>query len=1129
MRAARNGVAVLTFFWGQGEISVNRHISRTDVEQIDHTDDSGFTIEHGVPPSSAIAAALAGGLEASRHKHIIHITASERSADEIVGALRQFLPHAEIILLPSWDCLPYDRVWPTRANMGRRLRALCHMATKPDRARIAVMSIEASLQRVPPAQVIAGGFAILEVGQKFDRDDFRTRSEAFGYVVDERVDEPGEIAFRGDLMDIFPAGAEDPVRVVLGPDSCIRELKTYDPISQLSDQVRDSIAVGPASELMFKAGDHPELTAMRATSMEERLVALYGAMPSVFDSASSASISFLEGIDGQPLDKILDLIEDARRARQEAAGREKPLPEQFYLSREEWDASVRNRSTRLAVSAERVPKFFRLARPGYEIAEFVTRQTSAGARVVLTGDASELQRADRLLNRKLGRRAEEAVDLPQILSAARGSLLKAGFVLHEGFVDAQSGIAMVAAADLFGPALKADAGMAASILEPELRIGDVVVHEDHGLGVLAAVEQVDLAGQHQDVVRLEYHGGASLLVPVDDFGKIWRYGSEPEAVSLDRLNGEGWPKRREAALREIDRLAKRLVGLAEMRSSQPAEIIKPSRADLARFAAKFPYTETPDQAAAIRAVLDDLSSGRTMNRLVCGDVGFGKTEVALRACAAAALCGKQVAVIAPTTVLARQHYETFSRRFAGTGLQVAHLSRMVGAAKAKAAKEGLRSGQVTIVVGTQALASRSVTFANLGLLVIDEEHRFGVKLKLALRNMAPCLHTLSMSATPIPRTLQSALSGIQDVSVLNSPPAKRRPVRTILAAFDPASVRAALLREFHRGGQSFFVVPRIEDIGPVSDQLNRLVPELGVMTAHGEMKGRQLDEVMVGFADGDGDILLSTDIIESGLDVPRANTIIVWRPDRFGLAQLHQLRGRVGRGAMQAAAFLLTEPGVELADGTRARLSTMLALDRLGSGLAISQRDLDLRGAGDLFGEDQAGHMKLIGVGLYEHLLERAVSAAGEGADPNRQLANINVPAKRAFPESYVNEPTVRVGLYARLSRIRSDLDLDAFSEELEDRFGDMPGEVTVLLELTRLRIAASELGVGKVDVGPEAVAITLRNKPLASRWRDRKVLGLEYRNGRVIFRRIEPRVSGIDAVRLALDAIRAVQPKHEV
>ncbi|MBZ9799468.1 DEAD/DEAH box helicase [Mesorhizobium sp. ES1-4] len=1110
---------------------MNRPISRTEIiEQTDHpANDRDLPREQGVPPSAAIAAALADSLEDNPNKYIVHIAASERSAEDIAEALRQFLPGAENIFLPSWDCLPYDRVWPTRANMGKRLRALSEIASQPQGPRVVVLSIETTLQRVPPAPVIASGFTILEPGQKFDPDDFRTRAEAIGYGVDERVDEPGEIAFRGDLMDIFPAGADHPVRVVLGPDSCIRELRTYDPISQLSEQSRESITVGPASELIFETGNHPELAAMRATSMEERLVALYGSMPSFFDLASSGSVSLPEGLEGPPLDRFLDLIEDARRGRQEVAGPTKPLPEQFYLSREEWDAAVRKRCrTSPTVSSTRVPKFYRQARSRDQFAEFVQRQTRSGVRVVFTGEAPELQRADRLLDRKLGRRMEAAADWPQIRSAASGSLLKAEFVIDEGFADERSCIAMVAATDLFGPALKANAGAATSMLEPELRIGDVVVHEDHGLAALVAVEQVDLAGQQQDVVRLEYHGGASLLVPIDEFGRIWRYGSDPDAVPLDRLNSDGWLSRRKAALRDIDRIAKRLVSLAKARSSQPAEIIKPSRADLARFAAKFPYTETPDQAAAICEVLDDLSSGKTMKRLVCGDVGFGKTEVALRACAAAALCGKQVAVITPTTVLARQHYETFSRRFADTGLEVAHLSRMVGVAEARTVKERLRSGQVAVVVGTQALAAKSVTFANLGLLVVDEEHRFGVKLKRALRNMASRLHTLSMSATPIPRTLQSAMSGIQEVSVLNSPPAKRRPVRTILAPFDPASVRAALLREFRRGGQSFLVVPRIEDIDPVRQQLNRLVPELAVKTAHGEMKGGQLDEIMVGFADGDGDVLLSTNIIESGLDVPRANTILIWRADRFGLAQLHQLRGRVGRGAVQAIAFLLTEPGVELAEGTRARLSTMIALDRLGSGLAISQRDLDLRGAGDLFGEDQAGHMKLIGAGLYQHLLKRAVSMAGGGADPDRQLADINGTGNGTFPESYVSEPTVRVGLYARLSRMTSETDLDAFGEELEDRFGEMPAEVADLLEFTRLRIAAAEQGISKIDVGPEAIAITFGKKPVGSEWRFENAPRFEFRHGRLIFRSAtQPRGSDIGAVRSVLGALRAAQPSR--
>ncbi|MER9951705.1 DEAD/DEAH box helicase [Mesorhizobium sp. M0047] len=1086
--------------------------------------------DDGSPPAAAVAAALVSVLENKGIEDLLHIAGSNREAEDVAQALRQFLPQAEILLLPSWDCLPYDKVWPTRDNMGRRLRVLHAITQASKLRRITVTSIESALQRVPPPLAIARAFTTLQVGQTLDRELFKTTAERIGYVVDDRVDEPGEIALRGDLIDVFPAGDVSPVRIVLDAQTSISELKTYDPISQRSERSHDLVLLGPASELIFQAGNHPEVAAMRTTSMEERLVSLYGSLPSLFDVAWGASISFLAGLEGSPLARILDLVEDASRARREIAGSAKPLPDQFYLSRDDWKEAVRNRQClRLSAATARTPKFFQASRSGHEFAEYVKTQTSSGVSVVVTGRASELQRADKLLVRKLGRRMEKVADWAQIRSAAGGSLLKAEFNIEEGFADPKSRLAVIAAADIFGPVLRAQGNSPQSVLDPELRIGDVVVHEEHGLGVLAAVEQVDLAGQRQDIVRLEYRDGASLLVPVSDFCRIWRYGSDPGAVPLDRLDGDGWSKRHRAAFLEIGRLGRRLVALSNARSNEPAEIIRPPRADLARFAARFPYAETPDQAEAIRAVLDDLSSGRTMNRLICGDVGFGKTEIALRACAAVALSGKQVAVVTPTTVLARQHYETFSRRFAGTGLQVAHLSRVVGASEARKVKEGLRDGRIAVVVATHAVAAKGVTFADLGLLVIDEEHRFGVKLKQALRNLAPRLHTLSMSATPIPRTLQSAMAGIQEVSVLNTPPARRRPVRTMLAPFDAGSARAALLREYRRSGQSFFVVPRIEDIEPIAHLLDSLVPELTVKTAHGKMKVRVLDEIVVRFADGDGDVLLSTDIVESGLDVPRANTIVIWRADRFGLAQLHQLRGRVGRGRVQGVAFLLTEPDAVLADETRARLSTMLALDRLGSGLSISQRDLDLRGAGDIFGEEQVGHMKLIGAGLYLHLLERAVSRAAGAPNPDKQLAEINVQVTAAFSESYVPEPAVRLSLYTRLCRMSSEADISAFADELEDRFGTMPGEVATLLKLTALRIAAAEMGVSKVDVGPESIAMSFRTKSTASQWRGIKAAeGFGFRNGRLIFRRSQSAAPELGAVRSALDALRSAKSSHD-
>lgn len=1073
------------------------------------------------PPAGAVAAALY--LESERHNDLIHIACSERGADEIAQALTRFLPRTDILLLPPWDCLPYDRVWPTRETMGQRLAVLNAIANPPGRPRITVTSVEAAVQRVPPRHVISPAFTTLELGKTLGLKAFQESLQRFGYFLDDRVDEPGEFALRGSIIDIFPAGDSLPLRIVLDPRQSIAELKTYDPVSQLSEQSLTRALIGPASELILGAGDDVEAGDVRPVPIEERLVSIYGEMPTLFDTAPGATVSLQSGVDFLPLNRTLQIIEDARLAKQETSKAAKPCAEKFYLSREGWIEALRGRKcVRVTARGGRVPRFFRGARPGYEFTEFVKTQQSSGATVLITGQTAELERAGRLLERKFTTRAARVTDWTQVLAAPTGCLLEAEFDLDEGFVAPQSNIVVIATADIFGSVSKTVARPDPGMLEAELQIGDAVVHEGHGLGKLAAIERTDLAGQGQDVVRLEYRDGASLLVPVDEFGRIWRYGSEPDSVRMDRLDGDDWSKRQQSVMREIKKLAKRLVARARARSEQPAEIIKPKRADLARFNARFPHRETRDQTKAIAAVLQDLSSGKAMNRLICGDVGFGKTEVALRACAAAALCGKQVAVVAPTTVLARQHFETFRGRFAEMGIQVAHLSRVVGAAEAAKVKEGLRSGAIRIVVGTQAILSKSVAIANLGLLVIDEEHRFGVKMKQALRDLAPGIHTLTMSATPIPRTLQSALSGVQDVSTLRTPPAKRRPIRTLLAPFDATSVRSAVLREYRRGGQTFFVVPRIEDIEPIAEKLNRLVPTLSVKTAHGEMNGSELDDIVVSFAAGEGEVLVSTDIIESGLDVPRANTIIIWRPDLFGLAQLHQLRGRVGRGRTQGIAFLLTEPGRDLPEGTKARLATLVALDRLGSGLAISQRDLDLRGAGDLFGEEQAGHVKLIGAALYEQMLKRALAIAGGRPDPDKQIAEISINSKGSFPNDYVPDASVRLSLYARLSRIRSQADLDAFRDELEDRFGAIPGEVKILVDLADLRICAAELGVSKIDVGPEAIAVAFRAKAAAALWRDRKVpRGCQLRGGRLICKRsLLPMSSQTQAIRVMLDML---------
>jgi transcription-repair coupling factor (superfamily II helicase) len=502
-------------------------------------------------------------------------------------------------------------------------------------------------------------------------------------------------------------------------------------------------------------------------------------------------------------------------------------------------------------------------------------------------------------------------------------------------------------------------------------------------------------------------------------------------------------------------------------------VLEPDVAAYERFAAGFPFTETTDQARAITAVRADLASGKPMDRLVIGDVGYGKTEVALRAAAVAALAGAQVAITAPTTVLVRQHLETFTKRFAGTGVEVAGLSRLSSAADKKRVKAGLADGSIGVVIGTGAVATAD--YKNLALTVIDEEQRFGAADKAKLRALGgDATHVLSLSATPIPRTLQTALVGLQQLSIIATPPARRQPIRTAIAEWDEVTVRTALRREKGRGGQSFVVVSRIEDMAPVAERLGKLAPELTMVEAHGKMPVGDIDTAMVAFAAGEGDVLLATNIIEAGLDVPRANTMIVWRADRFGLSQLHQLRGRVGRGSRRGQVLLLTDPDHPIADATVKRLKTLEAFDRLGAGFAIAARDLDMRGAGDLIGDEQAGHMKLIGVDLYQFLLEAGLRAA-RGEPVDRWTPQLNLGVEGRWPEEWVPEVETRITLYARLARVADAGELDAFVAEVEDRFGPPPPEARALLEIAAVRLAAAAARIARIDAGPAAIALTPR------------------------------------------------------
>jgi transcription-repair coupling factor (superfamily II helicase) len=1005
---------------------------------------------------------------------LVYVASSERRAEEIARALRRFANDVEVLVLPAWDCLPYDRASPSREVMGHRMAVLAALGAAASGPRVLIASAEAVLQRTPPDRVLKAGFFDMRVGEKLDRDALQTFAASTGYVVDDRIDEPGEIAVLGAVVDIFPAASDAPVRIALDEADNVVEIRRYDPLTQRSEDPLESVSIGPASELILPAGAEA-----REIGAEHRAPEVYGKMATVLERLPQAALALDSKAEARAEDFLEQVTEayEARRSLGEAGARLVP-PDGLYLTLRAYRGAMAKRS-RVALDpaqVEPVPKFALERNPGRAFSDYVSAALQRGRRVLLTGLVHELRPMARALKRGLDATPESAADWAALGNAAPGALLALEGDIDAGFEDIAANLVVIAASDVLGGRVAQRGGAASPsslITDPDLRVGDVVIHEDHGLGVLTALERVDVDGNARDALRLEYHGGANLLAPIEEFGRIWRYGAEREAVSLDRLHTDAWSKRRAELSADIDRTADHLVAVARERGAAQGIVVAPPKAGYARLAARFPYPETPDQSAAIEAVLADMGSGRVMNRLVCGDVGFGKTEVALRAAAAAALCGLQVALIAPTTVLARQHFESVRRRFAGTDIKVARLSRLVSPKEAQAVKQGLADGSVGIVVGTHALAAADVAFQHLGLLIVDEEQRFGAKLKARLRDLAPSAHLLTLTATPIPRTLQLAMVGVEDVSLIATPPARRRPIRTFLAPYDPATVRTALLREHRRGGQSFVVAPRIEDIEGLAEELRRLVPELTTRVAHGDLPPDAVDEVMVGFAAGDGDVLLATNIIESGLDVPRANTMLVTRADLFGLAQLHQLRGRVGRGRTQGVAYLFHAAEGDLPEATRARLSTLEAFDRLGSGLAISARDLELRGAGDLVGEEQAGHVKLIGTALYQRLLSRAVRVAkGEVAGPE-WTPQLNVGVTGAVPEAYVPDATIRINLYARLARLSAEEDVDAFGEELEDRFGPLPDETRMLLALARLQTAALAVGVARIDAGPKAIALT--------------------------------------------------------
>jgi transcription-repair coupling factor (superfamily II helicase) len=618
-----------------------------------------------------------------------------------------------------------------------------------------------------------------------------------------------------------------------------------------------------------------------------------------------------------------------------------------------------------------------------------------------------------------------------------------------------------------------------------LHEGDLVVHAEHGIGRYQGLETLRVDGALHDCLRLEYAGGDKLYLPVENIDVLSRYGSEDMGVQLDRLGAVAWQARKARVKERIREIADKLIAIAAERELKPGETLTPPSGAYDEFCTRFPYPETDDQLRAIDETLEDLGEGRPMDRLICGDVGFGKTEVALRAAFVTALHGIQVAVVVPTTLLCRQHYRTFRERFAGLPVRVEQLSRLTAGKEAGAVKAGLADGTIDLVIGTHALLGKAVKFRHLGLLIVDEEQHFGVAQKERLKQLKADVHVLTLTATPIPRTLQMALAGVKGMSLIATPPIDRLAVRTFVTPYDPVIVREAILRERFRGGQSFYVCPRIKDLAEVRDRLEKLVPEAKLAVAHGQLPASRLEAVVGAFYDGAVDVLVCTNIIESGLDIPNANTLVVHRADMFGLAQLYQLRGRIGRSKRRAYAYLTLPPRQKLTAAAEKRLEVMQTLDTLGAGFQLASYDLDIRGAGNLLGEEQSGHIREVGIELYQQMLEEAVATARGVVEPERGdrdwAPQISVGGSVLIPEGYVADLDVRLGLYRRIAYLLDRSEIEAFAAEMIDRFGPLPQEVENLLELVAIKRLCLEAGVAKLDAGPRGAVVAFRHDRFAN------------------------------------------------
>jgi transcription-repair coupling factor (superfamily II helicase) len=1051
-------------------------------------------------------------------------------------ALGFFAPDIEVLEFPAWDCLPYDRVSPHAVIVAQRMMTLARLGRIHGRDHPAVLltTVNAVLQRAPPPDLISRQSLSAAPGNMLPMAGITQWLDLNGFNRTPTVREAGDYAVRGGIVDLFAPGMDEPVRLDFFGDT-LESIRSFDPETQRTSADLRALDLVPMAEFqltsdtirLFRTGyvaafgaAAPDDVLYEAVSegrryagMEHWLPLFHKSMDTLFDYIEGTPLA-IEPLAEEAAHERLAQVADYYQARKDAVDQSgggapyKPLPpDRLYLAENEWRARLEKsalaRLTPFAspdtsaavieIGAHAGHNFTAdRSTPGANVFEAVTKHVgalqSAGKRVLIAlwSEGSRERMGHVLAEHKLVNLTPVA-SWPQALALPKHDTALAILGVESGFET--SDIALITEQDILGERLvrarRASKRADNFIAEvTSLAADDLVVHVDHGIGRFIGLRAIEAAGAPHDCLEIHYAGGDKLFLPVENIELLSRYGSEEAGAELDRLGGTAWQSRKARMKNRIREIAGELIKIAAERQLKEAPRLAVDTGLYDEFAAAFPYDETDDQLASISAVVNDLGSGRPMDRLICGDVGFGKTEVALRAAFIAAMNGKQVAVVVPTTLLARQHMRTFTDRLRGYPIHVGQASRLVTAKELAATKKGLADGTTDIVVGTHALLGKTVKFKDLGLVIVDEEQHFGVSHKEKLKTLRAEVHVLTLTATPIPRTLQLALSGVRELSIIATPPVDRLAVRTFVSPFDAVVVREALLRERYRGGQAFYVCPRIEDLAETKAFLEKNVPEVRVAMAHGQMPAAVLEDIMAAFYDGKYDVLLSTTIVESGLDIPTANTLIVHRADMFGLAQIYQLRGRVGRSKLRAYALLTLAAARKITPQAERRLKVLQSLDTLGAGFQLASHDLDIRGAGNLLGDEQSGHIKEVGYELYQQMLEEAVLSMKAGISTpvaDKWSPQITIGTPVLIPEDYVTDLPVRLALYRRLSEIEDDRDIDGFGAELVDRFGPLPEEVKNLLQVVAIKALCRRANVDKIDVGPKGAVLSFHDNTFAN------------------------------------------------